>query len=92
MYEARFLWLDFLLDGTLLQNAKKDLDKDQKMKMALRHGDNLKRLIQYLRYLFRGDAASSRNPKVNELKKMMKKGALSQVPRNKKQEQERRQQ
>lgn len=38
----RFMYLDYLLDGNLLQNSTKDLDRAGKELMGLRHGNNLK--------------------------------------------------
>jgi len=65
-----------MLSGKLLQFGDEKLEFTQKVKMALRHGDNLKKLIQFVRHLYRG-AATSKNQTINEIKEMMTKSHLS---------------
>jgi len=46
--QPRFLMLDLLLGGNLLQNSERNLTPEQKKTMALRHGSNLKNLGSYI--------------------------------------------
>jgi hypothetical protein len=63
--------LDTELGGNLLQNAKRDMNEAEKRIMALRHGNNLKILIQYMRSLWRGSSKKAKNLKIQELKLLM---------------------
>ena len=63
-----FFMLDEMMEGKLLQNAQGNLSLEGKHLMACRHGAWAKKLVQYLRVLFRNERGGARNDKIKELK------------------------